>query len=238
MTTRIDLGEFSADVVKKDIRNIHLSVHPPNGKVRISAPMRMDLGTIRVFAITKLAWIKQQQKKLRSQERETPRDYIDRESHYLWGRRYLIEIIEKNASPLVELKHKRMRLQIRPGASELAKQTVLHDWYRAQVKQAAAPLIAKWERLMHVKVSGILVRRMKTKWGSCSPDLATIRLNLELARKPPDCLEYVLVHEMAHLLERTHNRRFVACMDKFMPKWRFHRDELNRLPVSHQDWTY
>lgn len=238
MTTRIDLGEFSADVVKKDIRNIHLSVHPPHGKVRISAPLRMDLGTILVFAITKLAWIKQQQKKLRSQQRETPRDYIDRESHYLWGRRYLLEIVDKNAAPLVELKHNRMRLQIRPGASELAKQTVLHDWYRAQVKQAAAPLIAKWERLMGVKVSGILVRRMKTKWGSCSPGRATIRLNLELAKKPPDCLEYVLVHEMAHLLEPTHNQRFVAYMDKIMPKWRFHRDELNRLPVSHQDWTY
>ena len=130
-----------------------------------------------------------------------------------------------------------MRLQVRPGANEAAKQAILNDWYRAQVRQAALPLIGKSERLMSVKLSGFLVRRMKTKWGSCSPHLATIRLNLELAKKPPECLEYILVHEMVHLLEPTHNRRFSAHMDRFLPKWRFYRDELNRLPVSHQEWT-
>ncbi len=238
MVTQIELGEIAVDVVKKNIKNIHLSVYPPTGRVRISAPLRMDLDTIRVFAITKLGWIKRQQQKLREQERETPREYLDRESHYVWGKRYLLKIEEQDAAPEVELKHSKMILRIRPATSAGRKQEVLEDWYRDKLKEAIPLLIAKWEPLMGVKVERFFVQRMKTKWGSCNPDAKSIRLNTDLAKKPPECLEYIVVHEMVHLLEPTHNDRFIISMDQFMPKWRFYKEQLNRLPVRHEDWGY
>ncbi|WP_094227529.1 M48 family metallopeptidase [Methanolobus psychrotolerans] len=238
MVTQIQLGEVTADVVFKDIKNIHLSVYPPAGKVRISAPLRMDIDKIRIFAISKLGWIKQQQKKLREQERETPREYLDRESHYLWGKRYLLEIIEADEVPSVELKHKKMILRVRPGVNEKKKQEVIDAWYREQLRKAALPLIAKWEKLMDVKVERLLIRRMKTKWGSCNPKVGNILLNTELVKKPSECLEYIIVHELAHLLEPTHNARFINLMDKFMSKWQFYRGKLNQLPVSHENWVY
>lgn len=238
MSTTITLGNIVVDVVLKDIKNVHLSVYPPTGKVRISAPARMKVDTIRLFAISKLDWIKQQQQNLREQERETPREFVGRESHYVWGKRYLLDVIEKDAAPLVELKHRKMMLRIRPGSDEVKKQEILEEWYREQLKIAVPPLIAKWEPLLGVSVCGFIVRKMKTKWGSCSPSLKTIRLNTDLAKKPPECLEYITVHEMVHLLEPTHNHRFVTLMDQFMPRWRFCRETLNRLPVRHERWGY
>jgi predicted metal-dependent hydrolase len=238
MVTQIELGDIAVDVMQKDIKNIHLSVYPPTGKVRISAPLRMDLDTIRVFAITKLGWIKSQQQKLRDQERETPREFLDRESHYVWGKRYLLQIAEKDAAPEVELKHNKMILRIRPATSHETKQAIVEAWHREDIKEAVPVLIAKWEPLMGVKVERFFVQRMKTKWGSCSPGSGSIRLNTELAKKPPECLEYIVVHEMVHLLEPTHNNRFITLMDQFMPKWRFYKDELNKLPVRHENWAY
>ncbi len=172
------------------------------------------------------------------QERETPREYLDRESHYVWGKRYLLKVIEKDAAPAVELKHNRMLLQTRPATGEDRKQAILDEWYRAQLKAAVPALIAKWEPLMGVKVERFFVQRMKTKWGSCSRGSASIRLNTDLAKKPRECLEYIVVHEIAHLLEPTHNSRFIAMMDLFMPQWRFCREALNRLPVRHETWGY
>jgi predicted metal-dependent hydrolase len=238
MAARIELGGIAVDVVQKDIKNVHLSVNPPAGKVRISAPLRMELETIRLFAISKLGWIRQQQRKMREQEREPPREYLERESHYLWGKRYLLKLIEKEAAPAVELKHSHIVLQTRPGSTEAQKQEILEEWYRAQIKAAAAPLIVKWEPLMGVKVHRVFVQRMKTKWGSCSPRAASIRLNTDLAKKPRECLEYIVVHEMAHLLEPTHNARFIRLMDHFLPQWQGCRQALNRLPVRHEDWRY
>ena len=238
MSTTIHLGNIAVDVVLKDIKNLHLSVYPPLGKVRISAPARMKVDTIRLYALSKLDWIKQQQKKLREQERETPREFLGRESHYVWGNRYLLEVIEKDSAPTVELMHRKIRMQVRAGLDEGRKQEILDEWYRDQLKTALPPLIAKWEPLLNVRVNGFVVRRMKTKWGSCSPGLRTIRINTELAKKPPECLEYITVHEMIHLIEPTHNNRFVALMNKFMPTWQFHRDNLNRLPVRHERWAY
>jgi len=226
------------DVVLKNIKNIHLSVYPPTGRVRISAPQRMNLDTIRVFAISKLGWIKQQQTKLRRQERESPREYLDREGHYVWGRRYLLNTIECDEAPSVELKHSRMFLRVRPGTQDDKKQAVVEQWYRDQLKIAVPPLIAKWEPLLRVKVERFFVQHMKTKWGSCNPSARRIRLNTDLAKKPRECLEYIVVHEMVHLLEPTHNPRFVALMDGFIPQWRFYRDRLNRLPVRHEEWIY
>jgi predicted metal-dependent hydrolase len=238
MVTQINLGDIAVDVVQKDIKNIHLSVYPPTGRVRISAPLRMDLDTIRVFAITKLGWIKSRQQKLREQERETPREYLDRESHYLWGKRYLLKVEEIDAGPQVEIKHNKIILRIRPATSHEKKQAIFEAWYRETLNKVVPVLITKWEPLMGVKVERFFVQRMKTKWGSCSPSSKSIRLNTDLARKPPECLEYILVHEMTHLLEPTHNNRFITLMDQFMPKWRFYKDELNKLPFRHENWVY
>ena len=238
MAETIDLGDITVDVVKKDIKHVHLSVYPPTGRVRISAPLRMSLDTIRVFAISKLGWIKQQQQKLQAQERESPREYLDRESHYVWGKRYLLKVVEQEAAPVVALQHSILLLQVRPGADETKKQAVVAEWYRQQLKAAVPPLIAKWEPLMGVKVERFFVQHMKTRWGSCNPSAGSIRLNSELAKKPPECLEYIVVHEMVHLLEPTHNQRFSALMAQFMPKWQFYRDILNRLPVRYEHWGY
>ena len=238
MITQIELGGIVLDVIKKDIKNIHLSVYPPTGRVRIAAPLRMDSDIIRVFAITKLGWIKRQQQKLQTQARETPREYLDRESHYVWGKRYLLRVVEQDAAPAVELKHSRLLLKVRPNSDKEKKQAVLEGWYREQLKTAVPSLIAKWQPLMGVKVGRFFVQRMKTKWGSCNPSAGSIRLNTELAKKPRECLEYIMVHEMAHFLEPTHNQRFIALMDRFMPRWQFYRQKLNRLPVRHADWEY
>ncbi len=238
MVRQLTLGEITVDVVQKDIKNVHLSVHPPTGRVRISAPSHMSLDTIRIFAISKLVWIKQQQRKLLEQDRETPREYLDRESHYVWGKRYLLTLSESDQAPSVELKHNRMLLRVRPGTDERRRHTLVEGWYREQIKNAVPSLIAKWEPFLGVKVERFFVQRMKTKWGSCNPGAGHIRLNTELAKKPPECLEYIVVHEMTHLLEPTHNARFRALIDRFMPKWQFYLDQLNRLPVSHEDWAY
>jgi predicted metal-dependent hydrolase len=238
MRTRIQLGDIGVDVVRKDIRNVHLSVHPPTGRVRIAAPERMSLDTVRVFAIAKLPWIKKQQRKLLEQERETPREYIERESHYVWGRRYLLKVVEANQPASVALNHGQMILYVRRGTDRAKRQAVVEEWYREQLRQAVPPLIKKWERLLGVKVRRVFVRRMKTKWGSCNHRAGSIRLNTDLARKPRECLEYIVVHEMVHLLEPTHNERFMALMDQLIPKWQSHRDVLNRLPVRHESWDY
>lgn len=238
MVSQIKLGDIAVDVVLKDIKNVHLSVYPPTGRVRISAPRRMSLDTIRVFAISKLDWIKQQQKLLRAQERETPREYVDLESHYVWGKRYLLTVSERDASPSIELKHDRMLLRVRPGSGEDRRMALVEEWYREQLKEAVPPLLARWQPLLGVRVHRLFVQRMKTKWGGCNHKARTIRLNTELAKKPPECLEYIVLHELVHLLEPTHNARFVALMDEFMPKWQFHRQVLNRLPVRRETWSY
>ena len=186
----------------------------------------------------KLNWIKRHQKLMQEQERETPREYLDRESHHVWGRRYLLHQTEVSAAPKVTIAHNQLRLQIRPGTTPAQKEAILDQWYRNLIKEAAPKVVAKWEKLMRVTVKKVHVQRMKTKWGSCTPDRQTIRLNSELAKKPAACLEYIIVHEMAHLLEPTHNAKFVALMDQFMPKWQLHRENLNRLPVRHETWGY
>jgi len=238
MITQIELGEITAEVVLKEIKNIHLSVYPPDGRVRISAPSWMSLDSIRVFAISKLGWIKAQRKKVQEQERETPREYVDRESHHVWGKRYLMRVLEDNAPPSVELEHSWMILRVRPGATREKNHEIMESWYREQIREAAPLLIAKWETMLGVKVERLFVRRMKTRWGSCNPRSRGIRLNTDLAKKPRECLEYIIVHEMMHLLEPTHNAHFVALMDRFMPSWQLYRDQLNRLPVRHEDWVY
>ncbi|MBW2558603.1 MAG: M48 family metallopeptidase [Deltaproteobacteria bacterium] len=235
---QLKLGDITIDVVQKNIKNVHLSVYPPTGRVRISAPSRMDLDTIRVFAVSKLGWIKKQQTKLRNQEREPSREFINRESHYFNGKRYLLKIIERDAAPKVVLKHSTIELYVRPETDVLKRKFVLDGWYRRKLKETVPGLIGTWEKRMNVQVNEFGIKRMKTRWGTCNRQAKRVWLNLELAKKPQECLEYIVVHEMVHLLERNHNDRFIALITGFMPKWRFYKDELNRLPVSHADWNY
>jgi predicted metal-dependent hydrolase len=238
MGEQLQLGDITIDVELKAIKNVHLSVYPPAGRVRIAAPERMDIETIRVFAIAKLDWIKAQQAKLQAQERESPREYIERESHYLWGQRYLLKVSEAEAPPSISLTPNHLLLSVRPDTDAQRRQAIVEAWYREQLKAAVPPLIARWEPVLGVKVQRFFVQRMKTRWGSCTPGTGNIRINTELAKKPRECLEYIIVHEMTHLLEPTHNRRFISLMDRFMPRWQHYRDQLNALPVRHEAWAY
>ena len=235
---QLRLGDIIINVEQKDIKNIHLSVYPPAGRVRIAAPLRMDLDTIRVYALSKLNWIKKQQAKFKNQDREVPREFLNKESHYYYGKRYLLKVIEVEAPPKIELKHSTIVLYIRPGTLTAKRQAILDEWYRAQLKMALPALIEKWEKKLDVKVNEFRIKKMRTKWGTCNRDAKRIWLNLELAKKPSECLEYIVVHEMIHLLERKHNSIFTAYMNEYLPKWRFFRDQLNRLPVKHENWNY
>lgn len=235
---QIDLGNITVDVEQKNIKNIHLSVYPPTGRVRIAAPMRFDLETIRMFAISKLSWIKKQQERFRKQTRETPRTYKTMESHYFLGKRYLMRIEKVEAKPTVFIKHNKLVLQVRPETTTEQKHIILQEWYREQLKTMVPKYIAKWEETMQVKVADYGIKKMKTKWGTCNREEKRIWINLELAKKPLECLEYIIVHEMVHLLERNHNERFIAYMNKFLPQWKHYREELNRLPLSHVEWDY
>ena len=234
----IELGDICLDVIHKDIKNVHLSVHPPNGRVTISAPIQMDLETIRLFSISKLGWIRKQQAKFENQKREAQREYIPRESHYYLGQRYLLKVIEHAAAPKIVLKHNYLELYIRKGATTAQRDDILQGWYRQQLRELIPQYIAKFEKKMNVKVGETRIRTMKTKWGTCNPEARRIWLNTELAKKPIESIEYVLVHEMVHLIERNHNEKFIACMDKFLPKWKHLREELNRSALGHVEWSY
>ena len=238
MTTKIQLGDIVADVTLKDIRNVRLSVHPPRGAVRISAPLRMNLDAIRFFALSKLDWIRKQQQRLRDRERAIQREPPDREGHYFLGKRYLLEVIELDAAPRVAIRHDTLVLQVRPGAADDRKQSVIDAWYRQQLKARLPEVIEKWESVIGVQVAEWGIKKMKTRWGTCNIGARRVWLNLELARKPPQCLEYVLVHEMVHLLERRHNHRFRSLMDRYLPDWRLYQDELNRAPLAREGREY
>ncbi len=224
-------------MIRKHIKNVHLSVHPPTGRVRIAAPHDMSVATIRLFAVAKLDWIKRQQRKLASQDREPAREFLDREGHYLWGRRMLLRVIEADAARSVQVGHSALVLRVRPGDSTDARKETLAQFYRDQLRVEATPVIERWESRLRVHTRGLFVRQMKTRWGSCNPEARTIRLNTELAKKPRECLEYVIVHELAHLLEATHGKLFVALLDQHLPHWRDTRKLLNRLPVRHEVWS-
>jgi len=234
----IQLGDLAVQVFRKDIRNIHLSVYPPEGRVVISCPSRHSLEKIRAYALAKLAWIRKQQRRFQAQQRESQRKYIERESHYIWGKRYLMCVATTDTAARVEQSPKKITLHVQPGATQEKREELYEDWMRFKLKSAITPLIAKWEPILGVNVKGFFVQRMTSKWGSCSPTRSSIRLNTELAKKPRQCLEYIVVHEMLHLLEPTHNARFRTLLDRFMPRWTERRKTLNSLPVRHEEWRY
>jgi len=231
--------QLSIDVVRKDIKNMHLAVYPPNGRVRVAAPLRIDDEAVRLFAISRLGWIKRQQRKFANQGRQSPRQYKERESHYFQGKRFLLRVIEHEAPPKVVIKTKTyIDLYVRPDTTTEQKETIVNEWYRAELKKLIPSLIEKWSTQIGVTVNDWQVKQMKTKWGTCNIEKQRIWVNLELAKKPIPCLEYLIVHELVHLIERHHNDRFLSLMEKYMPRWKFYKEELNRLPVSHGEWTY
>ena len=236
MNEMIQLGEISIAVTRKDIKNVHLTVHPPDGRVTLAAPFKTRLEVARAYAISKLAWIRDQQRKLGCQARETPRQFVERESHYVWGRRYLMTVDYQNVKPTVILSNKRITLIVRPGSSTEKRAELMHEWHKLLLHEVVPPLVQKWERKLKVSVSGYFLQRMKTKWGSCNHSAGNIRLNTELVKKPKDLLEYVIVHEMAHLIEPTHSERFIAILEEHYPSWREARAELNELPLAAEVW--
>lgn len=236
MITQLEIGDVSVDIVFKDIKNVHLSVYPPTGRVRISAPSRMSLDNIRLFAISKLGWIRKHQTKLLSQDRETPREYLDRESHYLWGQRYLLDIVEQNGAARIEIEHRTLKLYVLPRATADRKAEIVDELYRAELKAAAKPLIEKWAARLQLPVPRVFVQRMKTKWGSSNPARSTIRLNLDLAKRPVICLDYVVLHEMAHFNVPNHSDKFAELLDRNFSNWRLVRQQLNEAPLSATNW--
>jgi len=236
---QITVGNISIDVVRKDIKNLHLGVYPPNGRVRIASPLKIDDEAVRLFAISKMAWIKKHQLKFEAQQRQSERQFVSGESHYYKGNRYLLNVIYHNAAPKVEIRNKTyIDLYVRVGSTLEQREKVLTEWYRRQLKDQIPPLIDKWQKIIGVEVSDWGIKKMKTKWGTCTIEKRRIWLNLELAKKSKQCLEYIIVHEMVHLIERKHSDRFVAYMDKFIPQWHFYKDELNRSMLSHENWSY
>jgi len=237
MNETIRLGDVSILVTRKAIKNVHLSVHPPHGRVTLTAPAATRLEVARAYAISKLGWIREQRSVLLAQARETPRRFVERESHYLWGRRHLLSVNYQDCKPFVSVDHKRIRLSVRPGSDALQRAAVIHEWHKSLLHQALPPLIRKWEERLGVSVARYFLQRMKTKWGSCNHTAGHIRLNTELVKKPRDLLEYVVVHEMVHLREPTHSDAFLAILAEHWPQWRESRQELNELPLAAELWT-
>lgn len=232
-------SQLSIDVVRKNIKNMHLAVYPPTGRVRIAAPIRINDEAVKLFAISKIAWIRKHQRSFVSQDRQPPRQFLERESHYFLGKRYLLRITKQESVPRVVIKTKTyIDLYIRPNTTLEQRQSIVNEWYREELKKLIQPIIDKWEKKMSVTVTDWQVKQMKTKWGTCSIEKRRIWLNLELAKKPLHCLEYIIVHEMIHFKERHHNDRFLSLIESYLPQWKFYKEELNRLPVSHGEWTY
>jgi len=227
------------EVVRKDIKNLHLGVYPPNGRVRVAVPLHLNDEAVRLAIISRLGWIRRQKKGFKEQDRQSQREMVTGESHYVWGRRYRLRVIEHDGPAAVSiLNSTTIELRLRPGTGREKREALLHRWCRQQLRELIPQLIAKWETKVGVTVAEWGIKKMKTLWGACNIEDRRIWLNLELAKKPESCLEYILVHEMIHLFERHHNERFKELMESLMPQWRLHREELNRSPLAHEDWKY
>ena len=227
------------DVVRKDIKNLHIGVYPPAGRVRVAAPVGLGDDAVRLAVVSRLAWIRKRQARFVAQHRQSEREFVTGETHYFEGRRYRLDVLEGAGRSNVRLRNRSiMEFRVPTGTNRGKKETVLHRWYRCELQARLPMLREEWEPKVGVTVRELRIRRMKTLWGSCNAEAGRIWLNLELAKKPPCCLAFVLVHEMVHLLERHHNDRFIGLMDAAMPQWRIYRDELNREPLAHEDWRY
>ena len=238
-THQLTVRGIKVEVIRKDIKNLHLGVYPPHGRVRVAAPLVVSDEAVRLAVIDKLGWIRRQKAKFAEQPRQSQREMVNGESHYFLGRRYRLRVHEQDAPPKVAVRGvASLDLIVRPSSSVEQREAVLLRWYREQLKELIPPLLEKWQPLVGVQVNDWGIKKMKTKWGSCNPSVRRVWLNLELAKKPFQCLEYIVVHELVHLLERHHNERFTSLMDVFLPQWRQYREMLSKSPLGHEDWGY
>ena len=236
---QITIRNITIDVIKKDIKNLHLAVYPPTGRVRIAAPLDVEDEAVRLFAISKLGWIKKHRKNFDNQKRETKREYVSGESHYFEGRRYLLNVIYQKEKPKVKIRNKtHIDLYVRENSSLEQREKIMTEWYRENLKEKIPPLVEKWTKKIGVELKDWQVKKMRTKWGTCNIEAKRVWFNLELSKKPNHCLEYIVVHELVHFIERHHNDRYLSLMDKFLPNWRIFRDELNEMILSYEDWNY
>ncbi len=234
---QLTINRISVEVIRKDIKNLHLGVYPPNGRVRVAVPLAVSDDAVRLAVVDKLSWIKRQQAKFIAQSRQSQRAMVSGESHYFLGRRYRLRVLEHLGAGKVMLRNKAiLELHVKTETTAEQREKVLYQWYREQLKQLIPPLLEKWQPLLGVEVTAWGVKKMKTKWGACNAQARRIWLNLELAKKPVQCLEYIVVHELVHLLERHHNDRFTALMDQHLSNWRVYRDELNQAPLGYEAW--
>lgn len=224
------------DVVYKDIKNLHIGVYPPLGRVRVAAPLKLDDDRVRLAVIQRLPWIKKCREQLRTADRQSEREMVTGESHYVWGVRHRLKVVERPGRAHVEIDAARLVLYVPAGTTAQARRQILELWQREQLRERIPGLIARWEKVIEREVPRWSIRRMKTKWGSCNRETGHIWFNIELAKKHPDCLEYIVVHEMTHLLERNHGERFTKLMDRHLPNWRTRREELNGAPLAHEEW--
>ena len=235
----IEVGGITVEVVRKDIKNLHVGVYPPHGRVRVAAPLRLDDDGVRLAVISRLAWIRRQRASFDQQDRQSQREMVTGESHYFQGRRYLLDMVEHDGPPRVRLAgNTTIEMRVRRGSDREQRDAALQRWYRHRLRQLLPPLVARWEPKVGERIAELRIKKMKTRWGSCNPDARRIWLNLELVKKPVSCLEYILVHEMVHLVERHHSDRFRELMDALMPTWQMRRDELNQAPLAHEEWRY
>ena len=235
----IEVGGAAIEIVRKDIKNLHVGVYPPNGRVRVAAPLRLDDDAVRLAVISRLGWIRRKRAEFEQQSRQSQREFVTGESHFFGGRRYRLDVIERDGPPIVRILNKTtIGLSVRLGTGRDMREVILDRWYRRQLRDQLPALIEKWEPKVGVRVAEVGIRKMKTRWGTCNKEAKRIWLNLELVKKPAPCLEYIVVHEMAHLIEGSHDQRFRDLMDRLMPQWRSFRDQLNRAPLAHADWPY
>ncbi|HEX3732638.1 MAG TPA: SprT family zinc-dependent metalloprotease [Mycobacteriales bacterium] len=232
----LKVRDIEVDVVYKDIKHVHIGVYPPLGRVRVAAPQRFDGDQVRLAVIQRLPWIKKQRTRFQAAVRQSKREMVTGESHYVWGLRFRLKVVERPGRAHCELDGDRLLLYTPEGETTERRAEVLGAWYRGQLRRAVLPLITRWEPVVNVSVSRWSIRRMKTKWGSCNRESGHLWFNVELAKKHPECLEYIVVHEMTHLLERNHGERFTKLMDTFQPDWRRRRDRLNSAPLTHEAW--
>lgn len=227
------------EIVRKDIRNLHLGVYPPNGRVRVAAPLRVNDDAVRLAVVGKLGWIKRQRAGFKTQPRQSRREMVTGESHYYLGRRYRLRIVNHDGATRIEIPNRTtMEMHVRPDTNALQREAELQSWYRTQLREMIVPLLAKWQKKLDVKITGCIIRKMKTRWGACNVDARRLLLNTEMVKKPWECVEYIVVHELAHLVERHHNDRFLTLMDKHLPQWRLYRKRLNAEALSNERWDY
>jgi len=236
--SEICVSGLTVKIVRKDIKNLHLGVYPPAGRIRVAVPLAVTDEAVRRAVIGKLGWIRRQQEQFLTQSRQGEREFVNGESHYFLGNRYRLRIVDHDGPGTVTISHSYLDLRVRPDSNAMVREGILSGWYRERLRELVPPLLAKWSERVGVVPAGWAIKRMKTKWGSCSQGARRIWLNLELAKKSVSCLEYLIVHELLHLLERRHNERFLALMDEHLPDWRSRRYELNAMPLAHEEWTY